>query len=88
MATQAGARGIGALWRQGEMNMTDIVWWRSLNPILFSSTGWNEIPEVMGGCVKGVIGIVLIGIGLRNYYANDGDNRKYKQVYVVSAGIP
>lgn len=55
-----------------------------ISPHRCITTGWNEIPEVMGGCVKGVIGLVLIGVGLRNYYANDGDNRRFKQTYVVS----
>lgn len=45
--------------------------------------GWNEIPEVVGSSVMAVIGIGLAGIGLVRYYANDGDNRKYKSSYIV-----
>lgn len=45
--------------------------------------GWNEIPEVMGSGLYAVAGVFLGAIGLYRYYANDGDNRKYKQNYVV-----
>jgi hypothetical protein len=38
----------------------------------------------MGSCCLGAFGIVIGVIGLRNYYADDGDNRRYKNNYVVS----
>lgn len=37
--------------------------------------------------MKGAIGLVLAGVGLRNYYADDGDNRRYKNSYVVSGKL-
>ncbi|XP_059483447.1 uncharacterized protein LOC132201352 [Neocloeon triangulifer] len=45
--------------------------------------GWSEIPEVMGSSVMAVIGLTMGVIGLKHYYDNDGDNRKYKNVYTV-----
>lgn len=45
--------------------------------------GWNEIPEVMGSGCYAVAGVFLGSLGLYNYYARDGDNRRYKQLYVV-----
>lgn len=45
--------------------------------------GWNEIPEVMGSGLYAVAGVFLGAIGLYNYYGRDGDNRRYKQFYVV-----
>ena len=45
--------------------------------------GWNEIPDVIGGTVVGLIGIGLSCAGLANYYRKDGDNRRYKMSYVV-----
>ncbi|XP_076257022.1 NADH:ubiquinone oxidoreductase subunit A3 [Rhynchophorus ferrugineus] len=45
--------------------------------------GWNEIPEVMGSCVVGLIGLGLTANALYHYYANDGNNRKYKEIYTV-----
>lgn len=85
-AAQAGSKGIAALWRRGDNKQIIFIILKLIILIyqLYSITGWHEIPEVMGGCVKGAIGVVLAGIGLRNYYANDGDNRRYKQTYVVS----
>ena len=44
---------------------------------------WNEIPDIVGGSVLAIIGLGLAGIGLTTYYANDGDNRRYKLGYVV-----
>lgn len=44
---------------------------------------WHEIPDIVGGSVLAIIGLGLAGIGLAKYYANDGDNRKYKMGYVV-----
>lgn len=45
--------------------------------------GWNEIPEVVGSGVIGVIGSFLGGFALWKYYANDGDNRRFKTNLVV-----
>lgn len=45
--------------------------------------GWNEIPEVIGSSAVAIIGLGLCAIGLKNYYAKDGDNRRYKMSYVV-----
>lgn len=44
---------------------------------------WNEIPEVVGSSFMGVIGLVMIGYGIKEYYAKDGDNRKHKMQYTV-----
>ncbi|XP_023176326.1 uncharacterized protein LOC111603098 [Drosophila hydei] len=44
---------------------------------------WNEIPDIVGGSALALAGIVMAGIGLTNYYAKDGDNRRYKMGYVV-----
>lgn len=45
--------------------------------------GWNEIPEVVGSGVIGVIGCFFGGYGLWRYYANDGDNRRFKSAIVI-----
>lgn len=45
--------------------------------------GWNEIPEVVGSSFLAVLGLGMAGAGLYNYYAKDGDNRRYKTTYVV-----
>ncbi|XP_017042056.1 uncharacterized protein LOC108088646 [Drosophila ficusphila] len=44
---------------------------------------WNEIPDIVGGSALALAGIVMATIGVANYYANDGDNRRYKLGYVV-----
>ncbi|ALC49363.1 CG9034 [Drosophila busckii] len=44
---------------------------------------WHEIPDIVGGSAMAIAGIVMAGIGLVNYYSKDGDNRRYKQGYVV-----
>ncbi|XP_046971076.1 uncharacterized protein LOC125072782 [Vanessa atalanta] len=44
---------------------------------------WTEIPEIVATTGMGLIGIALGGIAVRNYYQNDGDNRRYKKVYVI-----
>lgn len=43
--------------------------------------GWDEIPEVIASSVLALVGLGLGGIGLYNYYAKDGDNRRYKMEY-------
>lgn len=45
--------------------------------------GWNEIPEVVGSSFVALLGLGLAGAGLVNYYAKDGDNRRYKSSIVV-----
>lgn len=45
--------------------------------------GWNEIPEVMGAGAMGVLGIFIGSFAVYRYYKNDGDNRKYKNAYIV-----
>lgn len=45
--------------------------------------GWNEIPEVVGSGVIGVIGCFLGGFGLWKYYSEDGDNRRFKKAVVI-----
>lgn len=45
--------------------------------------GWDEIPEVMGAAALGGIGILLGVYGTYRYYQRDGDNRKYKNSYIV-----
>ncbi|EDW30517.1 GL26829 [Drosophila persimilis] len=44
---------------------------------------WNEIPDIVAGSALAICGIVMAGIGVANYYAKDGDNRRYKLGYVV-----
>ncbi|XP_022234163.1 uncharacterized protein LOC111082285 [Drosophila obscura] len=44
---------------------------------------WNEIPDIVAGSAMAICGIVMAGIGVANYYAKDGDNRRYKLGYVV-----
>ncbi|KAJ9592854.1 hypothetical protein L9F63_015497, partial [Diploptera punctata] len=43
--------------------------------------GWNEIPEVVGSSFVALIGVTMGFVGLYNYYAKDGDNKKYKMEY-------
>ncbi|XP_055846548.1 uncharacterized protein LOC129912352 [Episyrphus balteatus] len=45
--------------------------------------GWVELPDIVFGSVLAIIGLGLSGIGLANYYRNDGDNRKYKIGWVI-----
>lgn len=45
--------------------------------------GWNEIPEVVGSSFVALLGLGLAGAGLVNYYAKDGDNRRFKSQIVV-----
>jgi hypothetical protein len=44
--------------------------------------GWDEIPEIIATTALALFGLGLGGIGLYNYYSNDGDNRRYKLDYV------
>lgn len=45
--------------------------------------GWNEIPEVVGSGVMGVIGLCIGAVGLWKYYEKDGDNRRFKTSVVI-----
>lgn len=45
--------------------------------------GWNEIPEVVGSGVIAVIGLGIGSFGLWKYYAEDGDNRRFKSAVVI-----
>lgn len=45
--------------------------------------GWNEIPEVMASSVMGLLGVGIAIFALNKYYADDGDNRRYKERYTV-----
>ncbi|XP_013163452.1 PREDICTED: uncharacterized protein LOC106114697 [Papilio xuthus] len=45
--------------------------------------GWNEIPEVMASTGLAIVGIGLGVLGVYNYDKRDGDNKRYKQVYVI-----
>lgn len=45
--------------------------------------GWDEIPETVGSGCLAVVGLGLAIYGVNRYYANDGDNRRYKTEYVV-----
>ncbi|KAF5277816.1 hypothetical protein FQR65_LT03797 [Abscondita terminalis] len=44
---------------------------------------WNEIPEVVGSTFMALIGVGMASLGVINYYARDGDNRKHKLEYTV-----
>lgn len=54
---------------------------RTLGQLL--QQGWNEIPEVIGSTGLGIIGIGLGLVGCYNYVKRDGDNRRYKSVYMI-----
>ncbi|KAG4066861.1 hypothetical protein HA402_012928 [Bradysia odoriphaga] len=45
--------------------------------------GWHEIPEVVGSGVMAVIGLGLGTFGLWKYYAEDGENRRFKQSMMI-----
>lgn len=45
--------------------------------------GWNEIPEIVGSSVVALIGAGLGVFGVWNYYAKDGDNRRFKSTIVI-----
>lgn len=45
--------------------------------------GWNVIPEVVGSSVVALLGVGLATVGLVQYYAKDGDNRRFKSTIVV-----
>ena len=45
--------------------------------------GLNEIPEVIGSTFIAVAGLGLAGAGAVNYYAKNGDNRRFKSQIVI-----
>uniref|UniRef100_A0A1B0D6S6 Uncharacterized protein n=1 Tax=Phlebotomus papatasi TaxID=29031 RepID=A0A1B0D6S6_PHLPP len=45
--------------------------------------GCHEIPEVMGSCALGLLGIAIGTVALHRYNKRDGDNRRYKLDYVI-----
>lgn len=45
--------------------------------------GWNEYPEIVASTGLAFIGIGLATIGCYNYAKTDGDNRRYKNTYVI-----
>ncbi|XP_046398855.1 uncharacterized protein LOC124165465 [Ischnura elegans] len=45
--------------------------------------GWHEIPEVMASTGLALIGLGLGCVGLSIYYSKDGNNRRYKNSYIV-----
>ncbi|XP_063902768.1 uncharacterized protein LOC135122492 [Zophobas morio] len=46
--------------------------------------GWNEIPDIIGSGIMGLIGIAMATGSVFYYYnAIDGDNRRYKEKYTV-----
>ncbi|XP_045503024.1 uncharacterized protein LOC123699988 [Colias croceus] len=45
--------------------------------------GYDEIPEIYASTVMGLIGIGLGCVGVYRYNKNDGDNRRYKQLYTI-----
>ncbi|XP_037300742.1 uncharacterized protein LOC119191053 [Manduca sexta] len=49
---------------------------------LFKRSCW-EIPEIMGSSCMALIGIGLGIAGVYKYYKEDGDNKEYKQTYLI-----
>ncbi|CAH2267829.1 jg5765 [Pararge aegeria aegeria] len=45
--------------------------------------GWTEIPEIMASSGLAITGLVLGTYACYEYVKNDGDNRRYKKVYVI-----
>ncbi|CAH3858390.1 uncharacterized protein LOC123708284 [Pieris brassicae] len=45
--------------------------------------GYDEIPEIYASSVLALVGIGLGTVGCYNYYKRDGDNKRYKKMYVV-----
>lgn len=54
---------------------------RTLGQLL--KQGWQEIPEVIASTGVAFIGIGLATLGCYNYVKTDGDNRRYKNTYVI-----
>lgn len=54
---------------------------RSVGQLL--KQGWTEIPEVIASTGLAVVGAVCGGIACYRYVKNDGDNRRYKKVFVI-----
>ncbi|XP_050684769.1 uncharacterized protein LOC126979488 [Leptidea sinapis] len=45
--------------------------------------GYQEIPEIFASTALGLVGIGLGAYSCYRYVKNDGDNRRYKQVFIV-----
>lgn len=45
--------------------------------------GWHKMPDVVGSSFLALIGAAFGTVGVLNYYAKDGDNRRYKLDYTV-----
>lgn len=54
---------------------------RSLGQLL--QQGWTEIPEILASTGLALVGIGFGVVGCYNYIQRDGDNRKYKNMYVI-----
>lgn len=44
---------------------------------------WTEIPDIVAGTAVALTGITMGLIGLNRHYKNDGDNRRYKNTYII-----
>ncbi|XP_053601224.1 uncharacterized protein NdufA3 [Plodia interpunctella] len=45
--------------------------------------GWNEIPEVIASTGMALIGVAVGFYACNKYEKENGDNRRYKQTYVI-----
>ncbi|XP_023934360.1 uncharacterized protein LOC112043269 [Bicyclus anynana] len=54
---------------------------RTLGQLL--QQGWNEIPEVLASSGLAIFGLGLGTYACYDYVKKDGDNRRYKHVYVI-----
>lgn len=54
---------------------------RTLGQLL--KQGWHEFPEVVASTGVAFIGIGLATAGCYKYAKTDGDNRRYKNTYVI-----
>lgn len=45
--------------------------------------GWTQIPEVIASSGLAVVGLVLGTYACYDYVKKDGDNRRYKKIYVI-----
>ncbi|KAJ8733748.1 hypothetical protein PYW07_014299 [Mythimna separata] len=54
---------------------------RTLGQLL--QQGWCEIPEVFASTGLALAGIAMATVGCYNYVKSDGDNRRYKNTFVI-----
>lgn len=80
MASKVGRRTLTSLFKQGDIKLFPEAASIADNSLFL---GWDEIPEVIGSGGLALVGIGLGVFGCWRYYANDGDNRRYKNEYVV-----